>query len=273
VLASRLSGVGFVDAHEEAREMIEAAYGGDAVLHCWLTRRLAGEPLAWLTGFATFAGHRVLVDRNLYVPRPQTELLARRAMELLPERGLAADLCTGTGALAVALRRAHRHARVVGTDIDPNAVGCAAKNGVEVYQGHLADPLPHALFGHVDVVVAVVPYVPTEEMIFLPRDVREYEPRRALDGGRNGMLLLEQAAVSGAQLLHVGGSLLLELGGNQDRLLLPALDQAGFSLTARIHDDEGDLRGIEARLDRGWTARPCSFESKRQNERDRPRTI
>jgi release factor glutamine methyltransferase len=240
-----------VDADQEAREMIEAAHGDDAVLGCWVARRLAGEPLAWLTGYVTFAGHRVLVDRGVYVPRPQTELLARQATERLPERGLAVDLCTGTGAMAVALGGAHPQARVVGTDIDPNAVGCAAKNGVEVYRGHLADPLPDALFGHVDVVVAVVPYVPTEEMIFLPRDVRDYEPRRALEGGRNGMVLLEQAVVSGAQLLHAGGSLLLEVGGNQDELLVPPLDQAGFSVSARIHDDEGDLRGIEARLDRG----------------------
>jgi release factor glutamine methyltransferase len=245
-----------VDAHEEAREMIEAARGDDAVLQCWLNRRLAGEPLAWLTGFVTFAGQAILVDRGVYVPRPQTERLARRAIELLPEPGLAIDLCTGTGALAVALRREHPRARVVGTDIDPNAVRCAAKNGVEVYEGHLADPLPDMLFGEVDVVVAVAPYVPTEDMIFLPRDVRDYEPRRALDGGRNGMVLLEQAVVSGAQLLRVGGSLLLELGGNQDERLAPVLDQAGFSVSAPMHDEEGDLRAIEARLDRVATLRP-----------------
>jgi release factor glutamine methyltransferase len=92
-------------------------------------------------------------------------------------------------------------------------------------------------------------------MIFLPRDVRDYEPRVALDGGRNGMVLLEQAVMSGAQLLHVGGSLLLELGGNQDERLVPALDQAGFGVSAPIHDDEGDLRGIETRLDRVATLR------------------
>jgi release factor glutamine methyltransferase len=250
-LSSRLSRAGFVDACEEAREMVEAAGGDCEVLDRWVTRRLDGEPLAWLTGYVTFFGHRILLDPGVYVARPQTELLARRAIDLLPERGLAADLCTGSGAIAVALRNAHPRARVVGTDIDANAVSCAAKNAVEVYRGHFADPLPEALFGQVDVVVAVVPYVPTDEMIFLPRDVRRYEPRRALDGGKNGMVLLEQAVSSGAQLLHAGGSLLLELGGNQDEQLLPCLRQAGFSISARLHDDDGDLRGIEATFHRG----------------------
>jgi release factor glutamine methyltransferase len=242
-----------MDAREEAREMIEAARGDGDVLRRWVTRRLEGEPLAWLTGSVTFLGHRVLVDRGVYVPRPQTGLLARRAIEFLPERGLAADLCTGSGAVALALRRARPGARVVGTDIDANAVVCAAKNGVEVYQGHLADPLPEVFFGQVDVVTAVVPYVPTAEMIFLPRDVRRYEPRRALDGGRNGTVLLAQAVVSGAQLLHVGGSLLLEVGGNQEEQLRPALRQAGFDVAVPLYDDEGDLRGIQATLAPGST--------------------
>ena len=228
--------------------MIDASRGDAELLQSWTGRRLEGEPLAWITGLGTFLGHRIVVEPGVYVPRPQTERLARRSIELLPEPGLAADLCTGSGAIAVALRNAHPRARVVATDIDPRAVACAARNGVEVYQGHLGDPLPKALFGQLDVVVAVVPYVPTGEMIVLPHDVRRYEPRRALDGGTDGTTLLEQAVVCGAQLLHPDGSLLLELGGTQDEALLPALCRAGFSITSRVYDDDDDLRGIEATL-------------------------
>jgi release factor glutamine methyltransferase len=148
----------------------------------------------------------------------------------------------------VALRNARPKARIVASDIDAKAVRCAATNGVEVYCGHLAEPLPMALAGQVDVVVAVVPYVPTEEMVFLPRDVRHYEPLRALDGGSNGTELLEQAVRCSVQLLRPGGSLLLELGGNQDQQLLPVLQQAGFTVSARVFDEDGDLRGIEALL-------------------------
>lgn len=246
-LTQRLARAGFVAPGEEARELIEAA-GDPSVLDCWATRRLDGEPLAWLTGSVAFLGSRVRVDRGVYVPRPQTELLARRAIELLPEDGLAADLCTGSGAIAVALRAAYPAARILATDIDPDACRCAASNGVEVYQGHLARPLPRALSGRFDVVVAVVPYVPTDEMIYLPRDVLRHEPVRALDGGHNGTRFLRQAVRSGRRLLRTGGSLLLELGGDQDQHLVPTLQKADFTMTRDLRDDEGDLRGIEATL-------------------------
>ncbi len=246
-LTIRLARAGFPAPDKDARELVDAANGDPTLLESWARRRLDGEPLAWLTGSVMFSGNRVRVDRGVYVPRPQTELLATRAIDLLPADGLAADLCTGSGAIAVALATARPTARVLATDIDAAACRCARSNGVEVYEGHLADPLPHTLDGRVDVVVAVVPYVPSEEIIYLPRDVRRYEPRRALDGGRGGTEILRQVVWSGRRLLRAGGSLLLELGGDQDEAVFPMLHQAGFTALARLADDEGDLRGIEAR--------------------------
>ena len=247
-LALELTRAGFPAGREEVDEMVEAAGGDPAIWRGWVSRRRDGEPLEWLIGFTVFMGHRVRVDRGIYVPRPQTELIARRAIEALPDGGTAADLCTGSGAVAVALRNARPNARVVATDIDADACRCAANNDVEVYQGHLAEPVPAELTGKFDVVVAVVPYVPTDEIIFLPRDVRQYEPRRALDGGVNGTEMLEQAISASTCLLHAGGSLLVELGGSQDEQLAPALQAAGFDLVERLVDDEGDLRGVHARL-------------------------
>jgi release factor glutamine methyltransferase len=247
-LAAQLARAGFPAADEEAQEMIEAARGDPAIWQCWARRRQEGEPLEWLIGFTSFMGHRVRVDRGVYVPRAQTELITRRAIDALPERGFAADLCTGSGAIAVALRNARPHARVVATDLDTTACRCAANNDVEVYQGYLALPVPAGLIGKFDVVIGVVPYVPADEIIFLPRDVRKYEPRVALDGGVNGIELLEQAISCSTRLLHAGGSLLLELGGSQDEQLLPGLQAGGFDLIERVVDDEGDLRGVHARL-------------------------
>jgi release factor glutamine methyltransferase len=166
----------------------------------------------------------------------------------LPPDGLAADLCTGSGAVALSLGRARPGARVVATDIDPLACRCAAANGVEVYTGHLAEPLPGELRGHFDVVVAVVPYVPSEELVFLPRDVQEYEPLHALDGGPHGTAVLDQAVRAAAGLLRPGGSVLLEVGGDQDRALAGVVEESGFGPLVRHEDDEGDLRAIEARL-------------------------
>jgi release factor glutamine methyltransferase len=154
------------------------------------------------------------------------------------------------------LRKARPAARVVATDVDGIACRCATNNDVEVYQGHLADPLPADLMGQLDVVVAVVPYVPSDEIVFLPRDVQKYEPRVALDGGNHGIELLEQAVSAGSRLLHPAGALLLELGGDQDERLEPALQAAGFGLVERLVDDEGDLRGVHTRLDRQGFSRP-----------------
>jgi release factor glutamine methyltransferase len=133
-------------------------------------------------------------------------------------------------------------------DIDPVACRCAEENGVEAFLGHLAEPLPDELRGRFDVVIAVVPYVPSEELAYLPRDVREFEPLVALDGGPGGTRVLEQTVWAGACLLRSGGTLLLEVGGEQDEALREVVGAAGFGALRRHEDDEGDLRGVEARL-------------------------
>lgn len=245
-VASALDIAGFPAAREEARELVAAAAGDEPLVDRWLARRVDGEPMAWITGSATFCGQPIRVDPGVYVPRPQSEALARRAAARLPPRGLAADLATGSGALAVVMQRARPGARVVGTDLDPTACRCARSNGVEVWEGDLGAPVPVQLWGHFDVVTAVVPYVPSEHLEHLPRDVRRHEPCLALDGGPGGLASLEPATHWAATLLRPGGTLLLELGARQDAALLPALTAAGFGLAGRLFDADGDLRGVEA---------------------------
>ena len=93
-------------------------------------RREAGEPLAWIAGHVTFCGRRIAVDPGVFVPRPQTEELARRAAAMLPPAGRAADLCCGSGAVAAHLAASVPSASVVALDIDPRAVACARRNGL-----------------------------------------------------------------------------------------------------------------------------------------------
>jgi release factor glutamine methyltransferase len=181
------------------------------------------------------------------VPRPHTQALARRAVSLLPGGGLAVDMCTGSGAVAAVLRSAHPHATIVATDIDPVAIDCARNNGVRALLGDLDKPLEPTLQGRVDVMTAVVPYVPTEELHLLPRDVLANEPRRALDGGRRGTTLLVRAAEAAARWLRPGGSVLLELGGDQAGEVATALEGAGLSGIQVRRDDDGQDRAIEAR--------------------------
>lgn len=245
VVASRLSKAGCVAAEDEAAELLAAAGADEAVLEQLVGRREAGMPLAWVIGAVTFADWRVLVHPGVYVPRRQTEGLARRAAELLPDDGVAADLCTGSGAVALVLQRARPGARVLATDIDPLACSCAAANGVEVHLGDLAEPLLPELRRRCDVVTAVPPYVPIAELRFLPRDARDHEPVGALDGGPDGCKVLTLVVQAATELLRDQGTLLLELGGEEEQLLAGCLDRAGLRVRRRLEDDDGDVRGIE----------------------------
>jgi release factor glutamine methyltransferase len=241
-----LSQGGFVAADEEAHELLACAGGDALVAHTLVDRRLAGEPLAWITGQAAFGVHSIVVHPGVYVPRWQSLELARRAAARLPDDGTAIDLCTGSGAIAVALGAARPGTRIVATDNDERAVACARANGVEVWLGDLFAPLPATLRAATDVVVSVVPYVPSTELRLLPRDTLTFEDASHYDGGAAGLDLLRRVVTEAPDFLRPGGALLLELGGDQADLLRGVLDAAGFGSIETWSDEDGDLRGLEA---------------------------
>jgi release factor glutamine methyltransferase len=246
-LTARLERGGFVAAGEEAAELLACADGDAARLAALVERRLTGEPLAWITGSAQFCGLEVRVDLGVYVPRWQTELLAWRAVERLPPRGVAIDVCTGSGAVAKVLMSHRPAARVVGADLDERAVGCARANGVEAYRGDLLAPVPAELAGRADVVVGVVPYVPTPELGLLQRDTFTFETTLAYDGGADGTDLLRRAADEARRFLRPdGGALLLELGGEEAEVLAGPLGALGYRDVVTLRDEDGDVRGVEA---------------------------
>lgn len=239
---------GFVAADEEAEDLLGRAAGDDELLEQLVARRLTGEPIAWITGRISFCGLELRVDPGVYVPRWHTEPLARRAAERLPDGGAAIDLCTGTGDIAAVLRAVRPAARVVATDIDERAVACARANGVEAYQGDLFAPVPAELRGRVDVVAGVVPYVPTPSLSLLQRDTFAFESGLSYDGGEDGMDVLRRVVADSPAFLRPGGTLLLELGGDQAELLGPELERVGFDEVQPLLDEEDDVRGIEATL-------------------------
>jgi release factor glutamine methyltransferase len=247
-LAAVLAQAGCVAAEEEADELLAAASGRADLLDPMVDRRLAGEPLAWITGKVSFCRLEVRVDPGVYVPRWQSEPLARRATERLAGGSLAIDLCTGSGALAMALSRSHPNARVVASDLDGRAVACARSNGVDAYPGDLFAPLPPGFEGRTDLVVAVVPYVPTAALSLLPRDTLDFESALSYDGGPDGAGLLRRAVADSTRYLRRGGALLLELGGEQAELLGPDLTRLGYLDVEVLVDEDGDVRGIEAHL-------------------------
>jgi release factor glutamine methyltransferase len=244
-LAALLSGAGFVAAEDEADELLARAAGDVELLDSLVGRRLTGEPLAWITGNVSFCGVEIRVDPGVYVPRWQSEPLARRAVERLPPNGAAIDLCAGTGAIAKTLSTHHPCARVVASDVDERAVACATANGVETYCGDLFAPLAGTLQGRVDVVVGVVPYVPTPELPLLQRDTFLFESPRSYDGG-SGTEFLRRVLTDSLRFLRRGGALLLELGGHQADALGDDLTRLGYIDVTVLIDDDGHVRGIEA---------------------------
>lgn len=246
-LAARLAAGGCVAPEEEAADLREAAAGNHDVIESLLAKRLSGLPLAWVTGFIDFGGVRLTIDEGVYVPRHETVMVAERAAELLPERGSAVDLCTGSGAVAALIAARRPGATVLATEIDPVAVRCATANGVRVLQGDLDEPLPDTLAGNVDVVTAVVPYVPADSLAYLPREHREHEPMTALCGGTDGMEVLSRALSAAGRLLRPGGHLVAEVGGDQCERLAPVLKKNGFAKAVVLRDEEGDVRGVTAR--------------------------
>jgi release factor glutamine methyltransferase len=245
-LTALLAREGFIAAEEESQELRAYAAGDAALLDSAVRRRLTGEPLAWITGAVSFCGANVRVDPDVYVPRWLSEPLARRAVDRLPEDGTAVDLCTGSGAIARVLTTYHPRARVVATDVDARAVACAAANGVEVYGGDLFAPLPGELTGCVDVIVAVVPYVPTPELSLLQRDTFTFETPLSYDGGPDGTDILRRVIRDSPRYLTRGGTLLLELGRDQAHLLTDELVRHGFGDLSILIDEDGDVRGVAA---------------------------
>ena len=247
-LEALLSRAGFVAAGEEADELRACAAADNELLESLVGRRLTSEPLEWITGNASFCGLKISVDPGVYVPRWQSEPLARRAVERLLDNGVAIDLCTGTGAVAKTLATCRPGARVVAADLDERAVACAAANGVEAYCGDLFAPLPRSLEGCAHVVVGVVPYVPTPALGLLARDTLAFETALSYDGGPDGTEVLRRVLSECPRFLRHGGALLLELGGEQAEALRDPLDQLGYLDVVVLFDQEGDVRGIEATL-------------------------
>lgn len=243
-VVKRLAGAGFIAAADEAAELLDAAGGDPLLLERLLARRMTGEPLAWITGEVDFCGLRIAVAPGVYVPRWHTEALAERAARSLPEAGLGLDICCGSGAIAAVLSARRPRARVLATDLDPRAVACAQANGVDARSGDLFAGLPQELRGGLDLVTGVPPHVPTTELGLLQRDALSFETPLAYDGGPDGLAVLRRAVAGASAWLRPGGTLLLGLGGDQ----AAQLPLEGFEDIAVLADDEGDVRGVEARL-------------------------
>jgi len=237
-----------------------------------LVRRRRGEPLQHLLGWEEFCGLRLRVTPLALIPRPETELLVEWALAILRESGVfgrqevVIDLGVGSGAIACALARSLPSVLVVGVDISAGALAVARQNvqalgldgRVRLVRGDLFGPLAHAqrvptslawipARPAADLVITNPPYIPSGELGSLPPEVRDYEPRQALDGGPDGMAFHRRILTEGPAYLRPGGWLLMEAGEGQPEVLTRALAVRGAFEAIEVRRDlQGKERMIGA---------------------------
>jgi release factor glutamine methyltransferase len=241
VIAS-LRAAGCVYAEDEA-DLLLAEASSPHDLRALVARRVSGVPLEQVVGWAELCGVRVGVDPGVFVPRRRTALLAREALSLVPPdvpRPVVLDLCCGSGAVGVVLVASLPHLELHAADVDPDAVACARRNlpGHAVHHGDLYEPLPSRLRGSVHLVVANAPYVPTDGLRLLPRDVVDHEPAVALDGGGDGLDVQRRVALGARDWLVPGGHLLVETSAQQALGSVSAMVAAGLDARLVTSPDE-----------------------------------
>ena len=225
-------------------------------------RRAAGEPLQYIIGHVDFLGLEIRVGKGVLIPRPETELLVEEAIKIVKRNALSLkssekhpsaflDLCTGSGCIALVLAREFPDAKVYATDVSAKAVKCAMGNAehntignVTFLKGSLFTPVEeHMPF---DLITANPPYISTSDISGLQREVREWEPLRALDGGEDGLDFYRKILAKAAGYLKEGGWIFFELGFGQSEAVTETAADAGFKNIELIKDFAGINRVLKA---------------------------
>ena len=219
----------------------------DAVL-----ARASRVPLQYLTGKQDFMGLTFHVDERVLIPRQDTETLAELVLRENPEENIRLlDLCTGSGCLAVSLAVLGGYEEVDAGDISPDALEVAEENGrrlggnVHFVESDLFSALdPGKAY---DVIVSNPPYIPTEVIEGLEPEVRDYEPRMALDGSGDGLAFYRRLAAESPSHLKPGGRLYLEIGWDQGESVEALLRENGFEDIEVVRDDAGNCRVVRGK--------------------------
>ncbi len=216
-------------------------------------KRKTRTPLQYLTGVQSFLGRDFYVDERVLIPRPETELLAERAIAALRMRPspTALDMCCGSGCLAVSMALGDPRAEVHAADLSEGALAVTRHNAdklhakVTLHQGDLFGALPEGL--RFDVIVSNPPYIPAADCLELQEEVRR-EPMMALDGGADGYDFYRRIAQAAPRFLKEGGTLLMEVGFDQAAGVIALCRAAGFR-DVQAHEDYQHIeRMVEARL-------------------------
>lgn len=230
-------------AEDEAALLIDTAPTASDLARL-VEQRVAGLPLEQVLGWAEFCGQRIAIDPGVFVPRRRSEFLVQQAAAFTQPDAIVVDMCCGSGAVGAALAAVQR-IELYGVDIDPAAVQCARRNIGNVFEGDLYDALPPPLRGRVDVLVANAPYVPTDEIAFMPPEARLYEPQVALDGGMDGLDIQRRVIASAPLWLAPKGTLLIETSERQAAHTADIVASAGMQ-PRMVDSDEFDATVVIA---------------------------
>jgi len=218
----------------------------------------SGAPFAYAVGTAAFRGLTLRVDRRVLIPRPETEVLVDLALALTNRQGTVADVCTGSGAIALALASEGAYTRVVATDVSAEALAVAADNlgtldptrqaTVEFRRGDLCAPLSGERFG---LVVANPPYIADGEAGELPRGVFDWEPHLALFSGPDGIAAIQRLIADVPEVLEAGGVMILETDSRRAAAALALASADARWVDSQLHNDlTGRQRFLVARRSR-----------------------
>jgi release factor glutamine methyltransferase len=224
-------------------------------LAAFAARRLAREPVARILGCKEFWGLPFKLNAETLLPRPETETVVEAALAAVHDRRRAplriADLGTGSGALLLALLSELPHARGIGSDISPAALACARDNaaalGLADRAAFVACDYGAAFNGPIDLLVANPPYVARADIAALQAEVRDFDPRRALDGGPDGLDEYRAIAPQARRLLAPTGVFVAELGFGQLAAVRAIFASAGLAPVAERHDLSGVVRALIVR--------------------------
>lgn len=221
-----------------------------------IKRRRTGEPVAYVVGEREFYGLAFRVDARVLIPRPDTEILVEAALAATRARhleGRALDLCTGSGCVAIAFAKQRPTWHVTGTDLSPEAVEVARENalrlgavwGVRFAQGDLFEAVDED--ERFELITANPPYIPAGDIPELQKDIRDFEPHLALDGGADGLRLLPAIAEGAFERLTPGGTLAVEIGAGQSDDVAKLFERTGFVDVQRHKDYGGHERVVSGR--------------------------
>jgi release factor glutamine methyltransferase len=213
----------------------------------WVERRRRGEPVAYITGWKEFWSLRLEVNRDVLIPRPETECLIEEVLKRCgpvgPLRSI--DIGTGSGAIGVVLAKELPSAHVTVTDISPRALATARRNadrhGVAGQMEFLEGDLFASAVGEFDVIVSNPPYIPDDIYLLLPAGIRAFEPREALIAGPEGVSFHRRIVGEATRRLKPGGWIFLEIGEGQRGLVEALFQQNGLYDSIRFRADYGGM--------------------------------